>query len=125
MDCQWTGGVCVNCGRKLPAWASDSLHATCSADPRNAKMPSAPKRVWNLAKALVDFVADGCKTVTRAEYEARLRVCDSCELRSGVWCRHPDCGCNREIKAHGRAWKCPVGKWVEASGVVSSDTSRP
>jgi len=74
-------------------------------------MPPIQQRVWNLGKALVDFVADGCATVSKEEYAARLAACDTCNHRKGVWCRHKKCGCCTMIKAKGRAWNCPLGKW--------------
>jgi hypothetical protein len=110
--------ICDRCGKPLvPTIEVDPAGMTrvcrLGDQPSSRKMPSAPKRVWNLAKALVDFVADGCKTVSAEEYKTRLEVCETCDRREGVWCRHPDCGCNRAIKAHGRAWTCPLGKWAK------------
>ncbi|HEY3969456.1 MAG TPA: DUF6171 family protein [Planctomycetaceae bacterium] len=76
--------------------------------------PSAPgilKKMWNVATSLAAFVADGCTTVTTEQYEARLKICDGCQWRSNNSCRK--CGCNLALKAHGRAFKCPIGKWPE------------
>ena len=80
--------------------------------------PSIPKRAWNLAVSLAAFVADGCKTVDKEEYERRLHICDECEFRSSTRCLK--CGCNLSLKAKGRAFKCPIGKWN-----VSTDTNKP
>ena len=73
-------------------------------------MPSLARQAWNLARSLADFVADGCKTVTREQYQARLEVCDSCEHRRSNRCMK--CGCRLSLKAQGRAFKCPEGKVV-------------
>jgi hypothetical protein len=72
-------------------------------------MPSAARRAWNLAGALASFVCDGCAMVSREDYEARLAMCDTCDRRDGNWCAQ--CGCNLSMKARGRAFRCPLGKW--------------
>jgi hypothetical protein len=123
MDCQLatTDGktfTCTACGRThtLRPHERTPLHLRCGLtvhEPNTPRPPMPPlsKRAWNLANALASFVADGCKTVSKEEYEARLTVCDTCNLRNGEWCAHSGCGCYRKIKAAGRAWKCPAGKW--------------
>jgi hypothetical protein len=111
--------VCQRCGKAWVPLVSvdpEKMVRVCRVgEPQHAtavkKMPSLLKRVWNLAKALADFVADGCQTVSAEEYAARLAVCDGCELRNGSWCSHSKCGCLIAAKAKGRAWKCPTGKW--------------
>ena len=66
---------------------------------------------------LADFVADGLKTVSKQEYEARLKICDACDQRRGNRCLV--CGCRLSLKARGRAFQCPLGKWpaVDASQI--------
>ncbi|NUQ61893.1 MAG: hypothetical protein HUU20_05370 [Pirellulales bacterium] len=73
--------------------------------------PSLPRQAWNLASALAGFVADGCRTVTAEEYRRRLEVCDACGERRGDRCLK--CGCRLSLKARGRAFRCPLGKWEE------------
>ena len=75
------------------------------------KFPSLPKQVWNLAKSLAAFVSDGCKTLPRGDYEARLKICDQCGFREGGRCIK--CGCNLALKARGRAFACPESKWPD------------
>lgn len=70
------------------------------------------KRVWNLAGSLVNFVADGCRTVSAAEYEQRLKICDACPRRDEGICL--ECGCYLAVKAKGRAMQCPLGRWPPA-----------
>ena len=71
--------------------------------------PSLVTQAWNLAASLAAFVADGCRTVTKDEYERRLGICDRCEHRDGSRCMK--CGCYLPAKVRGRAWGCPIGKW--------------
>lgn len=85
---------------------ADPQHASPTAD---EQMPPLARQAWSLARAIVDFVADGCRTVSREQYEARLRICDGCEHRCRNRCRK--CGCRLFLKARGRAFECPEDKW--------------
>lgn len=73
------------------------------------EMPSVGSQAWSFLNSVKDFVADGLKTVTREEYEARMKICDGCDKR--VEDRCVKCGCYLSVKAKGRAFKCPLGKW--------------
>lgn len=73
------------------------------------RMPSLIGRTWNLAKAIAQFVADGCKTVSVDDYRARLNVCDDCESRFADVCL--ECGCCIAAKAQFRSSECPLAKW--------------
>jgi len=74
--------------------------------------PSLARQAWNLATSLADFVADGCKTVSEEQYRERLEICDGCAHRRHNRCMK--CGCRLSLKAQGRAFKCPEGKWTAA-----------
>jgi hypothetical protein len=74
-------------------------------------MPPLPRQAWNLARSLADFVADGMKTVTKEQYQRRLEICDACDRRRGNRCL--ECGCRLSLKARGRAFRCPIGKWPD------------
>jgi peroxiredoxin len=76
-----------------------------------ARPPRLARQAWNLAQAMVEFVADGAKTLTEEQYSHRLEICDTCDRRQGNRCM--ECGCYLKVKARGRAFKCPVGKWPE------------
>lgn len=75
------------------------------------EMPPLATQAWNLATAMVDFVADGCKTVDADEYRRRLEICDGCEYRKRNRCSQ--CGCTLSLKARGRAFRCPMGYWEQ------------
>lgn len=74
-------------------------------------MPSLARQAWNLAESLAAFVADGLHLVDAAEYERRLSICDTCELRQDTRCAR--CGCRLALKARGRAFRCPDGRWEQ------------
>ena len=71
--------------------------------------PPLGRQLWNFAKAVTDFVADGMKTVSAEEYAERLAICDECPERQDNRCL--ECGCRLSLKAQGRAFECPLGKW--------------
>lgn len=92
-----------------------SVYTVPCNNPRNPNYleqsapPAISKQVWNLAKSLTSFVADGLTTVSSEIYHERLSICDSCSERSDNRCLQ--CGCRLSLKARGRAFECPLGKW--------------
>jgi hypothetical protein len=77
------------------------------------QIPSLLKQAWSVGAAVAAFVADGLQTVDAEQYAARLRVCDECSERRGGRCLQ--CGCFLAVKAKGRAFTCPLGKWPEGA----------
>lgn len=75
--------------------------------------PSLFQKAWNLAQSITEFVADGCETVSGEEYAQRLQVCEDCPERQDNRCN--TCGCWLSVKARGRAFSCPLGKWAAAN----------
>jgi hypothetical protein len=80
-----------------------------AVSPEPLKPPPLMRQAWNLAQSLADFVADGCRTVTEDQYRERLEICDACSFRRDNRCMK--CGCYLSLKARGRAFGCPAGKW--------------
>jgi hypothetical protein len=70
-------------------------------------------KAWNLIASGAAFVADGFRTVSADEYRHRLAICETCEHRDGPRCGL--CSCFVAIKAKGRAWDCPDGRWAQSS----------
>ena len=68
---------------------------------------------WNLVKSMRDFVADGCRTLSLEDYRARLMVCTYCPERDRNTCSI--CGCHLNLKARGRAFRCPRDRWPPPS----------
>jgi hypothetical protein len=83
------------------------------------KRPHLLSRVWNFAQSMKAFVDDGFTTVDRAQYERRMRLCNACPQRWNDDCKL--CGCRLSLKAQGRAFACPIGRWL----AVASPTGEP
>ena len=74
--------------------------------PKTPKMPSVLNEAWNLVTSIAQFIVQP-GFVTKAQYEERLKICDTCDSRVGSRCSL--CGCFLAAKAVGRAWTCD--KW--------------
>jgi hypothetical protein len=86
-----------------------SHEKTANERGQRKSFPPLRRQAWNLAQSLAAFVADGCTTLTKEEYEKRLTICDECPERRGNRCSQ--CGCRLSLKARGRAFCCPLNKW--------------
>jgi len=87
------------------------MNPATASDPHPSQPPSLARQAWNLARSLADFAADGCRTVSAAQYRQRLELCDACKYRRDTRCMK--CGCRLALKARGRAFQCPIGAWPE------------
>lgn len=67
--------------------------------------------LWNFMKEVTKFVSDGCSLVSKEQYQERLTICNTCPFREGKKCTK--CGCAIHLKAKGKAFNCPEGKWPE------------
>lgn len=88
-----------------------------------ARLPRITKQVWDLARSLVWYAADGFRNVSREEYAQRIEICTDCSRRVGARCL--ECGCGLVFKARGRAFQCPLGKWPIPGGEGESMTRPP
>lgn len=77
------------------------------------ELPSLAVRAVNAAGAAAQFAADAFQCIEPEQHAERMRICDSCEYRNGDFCAQ--CGCQLSLKARGRAFQCPVGKWPALS----------
>lgn len=91
----------LNCEEPRPAPSELQLSAKLA-------VPLAEK-VFNFTSAVAAFVSDGFQLVDKETYAERMAVCELCELRSGNYCGK--CGCALSLKASGRVFQCPIGKW--------------
>lgn len=101
-----TGHICRMC-----IW-----HAAPCTDPRpevneplSTSEPTFRDKAIGFISSAAAFVADGMTLISEDEVANRLAVCSSCAEHEGNWCRR--CGCNLSLKARGRAFECPLGKW--------------
>jgi hypothetical protein len=72
-------------------------------------LPPLTAQATNLFQSVVAFVGDGCALVDDTEYCQRLQTCRACDRRTGERCTA--CGCWIALKARGRAFACPLGRW--------------
>ncbi len=103
-----TPSICLSCKVRLSACESPRSIDEVK-NPKN--FPSLVRRGRNFAQAATDFVADGCRTLEDKDYQLRLIICKTCESRNGDYCR--ECGCKLSLKAKGRVFQCPLGKWPD------------
>jgi hypothetical protein len=96
------------------------MPATDGKDEGRVEPLSLATRAWNFAAAVAQFAADGCTTVSREQYQARLAVCERCEQREGNFCNA--CGCVLALKAGMRSEDCPLGRWNRPA---ATDLSTP
>ena len=76
-------------------------------------IPSASRRVMNLASAAVRHAMSGFERANQDLIEARLEICRqcaSCEITNMI-CREKSCGCYVQIKAGWASESCPLLKW--------------
>jgi hypothetical protein len=77
-------------------------------------MPPTREQVVSFLRSMAQFMADGFRVVDGAEFERRVEICKNCKpwfnARSG---RCSVCGCYGKLKAKGKVWTCPKGKWDE------------
>jgi hypothetical protein len=73
--------------------------------------PPLTAQAANLFQSVGAFVGDGCALVDDAEYGQRLETCRACDRRNGKRCTA--CGCWIAVKARGRTFACPLGRWEE------------
>jgi hypothetical protein len=96
-----------------PAYGhAEPVALTRSPSPEGREEPELPPlttQAANLFQSVVAFVGEGCGIVDDATYRQRLEICQSCDRRSGKRCAA--CGCWINVKARGRAFRCPIGRW--------------
>ena len=71
--------------------------------------PPLASQASNAFQSVVAFVGDGCDIVDDAKYRQRLEICRTCDRLNGNRCTA--CGCFIYVKARGRIFRCPVGRW--------------
>jgi len=71
--------------------------------------PRLTTQASNLFQSVVAFVGDGCGIVDDSTYHHRLEICRTCDRLSGKRCAA--CGCWIIVKARGRVFRCPIGRW--------------
>lgn len=70
--------------------------------------PTLAEKARSLAGAMFDYAMEP-GFIPSAGARARLLICDDCDKREENSCTV--CGCYLPVKARGKAWHCPLGKW--------------
>ena len=94
--------------REITQQTKSTLKDTGNSD---RETPSLLTRGKNLGKAVVEHVKNKCEFVEIVVYEARIDICNTCDMRNGRICTHPSCGCYLDEKCWWESEKCPLGKW--------------
>jgi tetratricopeptide (TPR) repeat protein len=81
------------------------------------------RMAFTAAKAMVQFLGSGFKTVSRSIYKERLEECRTCVYHTGVRCRV--CGCFTNVKATLVNEACPKDKWPREGQVVLAKAKLP
>ena len=102
-----------------PSGRGETIAVTPGPSPRGrGEFPPLATQAANLFEAVVAFVGDGCGIVDEPEYRRRLEICRTCDGRSGNRCAA--CGCWINVKARGRVFRCPIGRW-QAEGWMKDE----
>ena len=75
------------------------------------KLPPLHKQVTSFVTSIARFAADGFRVVDGPEFDRRVAICEACELFIHELGRCSKCGCFGKVKARGKVWTCPEGKW--------------
>ena len=68
-------------------------------------------QVVSFLTAMAHFARDGFRVVDDEEFDLRVGICEACGLFDRRTGRCSVCGCKGKLKARGRVWACPKGKW--------------
>lgn len=78
---------------------------------RKNNLPTKGAMAKNLAVSVVQAAKSSFREVDAEEQQARLDVCDRCELYLPELGRCGKCGCYVTFKVRLKAWNCPENKW--------------
>jgi len=106
---------CSSCGKNKsvepPSKTTDGV-SSIETPEQNLNAPNLMTQGWSFAKAVGAYVKSGMKNIGEEDYAERMRICDTCEWRSGGRCMK--CGCFIDRKAGWASADCPIGKWPKA-----------
>ncbi len=101
---------CPECGLQNPRPISKPFYHQCGTR-EPIELPPLKTQVVSFLKSMAELAGDGFRLVEDDEFQRRVAICESCDTfdRRAGRCRK--CGCYGKLKARGRVWKCPKGKW--------------
>jgi len=77
------------------------------------KLPSMGQMLKNFANDVAEYAKAGAPHVSKKQYNARLKTCDSCEHLRQEAMRCGLCGCSVEHKAKWATSNCPEKRWPQ------------
>ena len=79
--------------------------------------PGMMRKAFNFTKAVARHVTNGSKHVDEETYNARLSICQECEMcdTTRMVCKHKSCGCTLKVKALWDSEHCPLKKWDDTN----------
>lgn len=125
----------TDCECTQPGWCerhqcvkSPTLFQLCRRSQHHYRMFECPtiqdtlRKAGNFTGAVVKHVASGARTVSAETVQARLSVCENCELcrTEAMVCEHPECGCRLRIKAKWATQDCPLEKWPKLTNTTDT-----
>ena len=100
-------GLATRLGRRrcLGRSSQPASHVTT----RSASRPAAHNSSGKFPPVRRRLRGRRCGVVDDAQYRQRLEICRTCDRRTGKRCTA--CGCWITVKARGRVFRCPIGRW--------------
>ena len=99
---------CPECGLQNPRPIAKPFRHQCGNKPVEPP-PPLRDQVGTFLRAMHLLAGDGFRIADADERERRITTCVACELFIRGRCL--ECGCFGKLKALGKVWTCPEGKW--------------
>ena len=109
---------CPVCGLQNPRPIKKPFIHQCGPPPEprhpdDVEYPPLRTQVKNFLTAMAQFAGDGFKTTDAETFDRRVAICQACDTFDRAAGRCRECGCYGKLKAKGKVWTCPKGKWPD------------
>lgn len=103
--------LCLTDPRYRRAWDEGKGPGQLVATSSPKELPPLGEQVIGFLTSMAAFFGDGCKLTDTEEFNRRVEICSGCRFFIHESGRCSECGCCGKLKALGKVWKCPKGKW--------------